>query len=287
MDEFYRLVYEEIIGAPWAIMPNALNVLLARARALAPLPEAVTPRAVSAPVGIAHIPIRGVITPRANMFTAFFGGTSLDGVTQSLRQALAEPQVSAIVLDIDSPGGSVYGVGELAAEIYRARGQKPILAVANSLAASAAYWLAAAADVVSVTPSGEVGSIGVYAAHDDYSKALEQDGVKRTMISAGRYKVEGNPWEPLSEEARAAIQKRVDEYYDAFVAAVALYRGTTDGRVRNGYGEGRVVGAQEAAGTLADHVETFDAVLSRAVRIVRRKAQDQSSRKARAAIAGL
>jgi signal peptide peptidase SppA len=130
----------------------------------------------------------------------------------AFRQALADPSIGGIVISVDSPGGSVYGVPELVAEIYRARGQKPVVAVADSMAASAAYWIACQAEQVYVTPGGEVGSIGVLTAHADMSQALANEGVSVSVISAGRYKAEASPYAPLTDEARAAIQARVDEY---------------------------------------------------------------------------
>lgn len=192
------------------------------------------------------------------------GGTSIERLTQRFRAALADQSVKAIVLDVDSPGGGVYGVEELADEISGARGKKPVVAVANSLAASAAYWLASAADELVVTPSGEVGSIGVFAAHEDISKMLEQEGVDITLISAGKFKLEGNPFEPLGEEARDAIQARVDEYYHAFIKSVAQGRGAKAEAVRKGFGQGRVVGAKEAiAQGMADREETLDNTVRR------------------------
>jgi signal peptide peptidase SppA len=192
------------------------------------------------------------------------GGTSAEGFSRRFSQALNDPTVGAIVIDVDSPGGSVYGVAELAAEIYAARGSKKIVAVANSLAASAAYWIAAAADELVVTPGGEVGSIGVYTAHEDWSKALELQGIKPSLISAGKFKTEANPYEPLTEEARAAIQTRVNEYYDMFTKAVGKYRGATPSAVREGYGQGRVVGAKEAVDlNMADRIETLSETITR------------------------
>ncbi len=134
------------------------------------------------------------------------GGTSVQGVARQFRAAMADPDIGRVILDVDSPGGQVGGVEELAREIYQARGQKPVTAIANGLAASAAYWIATAADEFVVTPSGQVGSIGVFGMHQDVSAALEKDGVKVTMVSAGKYKTEGNPFEPLTDEARAAMQ---------------------------------------------------------------------------------
>jgi signal peptide peptidase SppA len=213
---------------------------------------------------VAVLGVYGIISQRADMFTEMSGGTSTERLAARFRSAMADQAVKGIVLDVDSPGGGVYGVQELADEIRAARGQKPVVAVANSLSASAAYWIGTAAEELSVTPSGEVGSVGVYAAHEDVSKALETEGVKVTLVSAGRFKTEGNPFEPLSEEARAYMQTRVSDYYDAFVKAVAKGRGVSPDDVRKGFGQGRVVGAKQAvAERMADRVETLDDAVRR------------------------
>ena len=155
-------------------------------------------------------------------------------------------------------------MSELASEIVKARAQKPVIAVANSLAASAAYWIGCSASEFYVTPGGEVGSIGVWQAHFDYSKALEEDGVKPTLISAGKFKVEGNPYVPLDEQAQGFMQSRVDDYYNAFVEAVALGRGVSINDVKTGMGEGRVLGADAAlAQNMVDGIATFDDVLAK------------------------
>ena len=155
-------------------------------------------------------------------------------------------------------------LAELATEIVKARAQKPVVAVANSLAASAAYWIGCSAGEFYVTPGGEVGSIGVWQAHFDYSKALEEEGVKPTLISAGKFKVEGNPYVPLDPEAQAFMQSRVDDYYNAFIKAVAKGRGVSVADVRDGMGEGRVLGADAAlAAKMVDGIATFDDVLAK------------------------
>jgi signal peptide peptidase SppA len=216
--------------------------------------------------GIAVLPLYGVVTQRGNMVDDISGpgSTSTQQFTAILRQMLADDTVGQILIDIDSPGGSVYGVSELASEIVKARAQKPVIAVANSLAASAAYWIGCSASEFYVTPGGEVGSIGVWQAHFDYSKALEEDGVKPTLISAGKFKVEGNPYVPLDEQAQAFMQSRVDDYYNAFVEAVAIGRGVSINDVRNGMGEGRVLGADAAqALNMVDGVAAFDDVLAK------------------------
>jgi len=192
------------------------------------------------------------------------GGTSTERVTNSFRAALAEPSVVGIVFNIDSPGGNVHGVQALADEIFRARGRKPMIAQVNSTMASAAYWLGAAADEVVMSPGAQAGSIGVYALHRDASVAAEKEGFKMTFISAGKYKVEGNAFEPLGDEARAAVQASVDDYYGDFIGSVAKYRGVKVSDVRNGFGEGRMEKDHKAVKAgLADRVATFDDTLRR------------------------
>jgi len=222
--------------------------------------------AANAGSGIAVLPLYGVVTQRGNMVDDISGpgSTSTQQFTSALRQVLADDTVGQILIDIDSPGGSVYGVAELASEIVKARAQKPVVAVANSLAASAAYWIGCLASEFYVTPGGEVGSIGVWQAHFDYSKALEEEGVKTTLVSAGKFKVEGNPYVPLDPEAQAFMQSRVDDYYNAFIQAVTVGRGVSVDDVRNGMGEGRVLGADAAlAQRMVDGIASFDDVLAR------------------------
>ena len=136
--------------------------------------------------------------------------------------------------------------------------------MANTLAASAAYWLASAADEMVVTPSGSVGSIGIVAMHEDVSKALEAEGVKVSIVSAGKYKTEGNPYQPLSVEGRAYLQSQVDQFGGMFVDGVARGRKVSSSQVRNGFGEGRMVLAAGAVRAgMADRVATFDETLAR------------------------
>ncbi len=134
----------------------------------------------------------------------------------------------------------------------------------NALAASAAYWLAASCDEIVSTPSGQVGSIGIITAHLDTSKADDAEGVTKTVISAGKYKAEGNG--PLTEDARAAIQARVDEAYGVMVSDIARGRGVKAAEVQNGFGEGRVVSAQQAKDLgMIDRIATMDETVSRLV----------------------
>ena len=279
-----QLLLSEFLTTPWALMPERLQAMagvLTRWSAGEPPTDETMFQiqservlrdtrkqmaAANAGSGIAVLPLYGVVTQRGNMVDDISGpgSTSTQQFTSALRQVLADDTVGQILIDIDSPGGSVYGVAELASEIVKARAQKPVVAVANSLAASAAYWIGCSASEFYVTPGGEVGSIGVWQAHFDYSKALEEEGVKTTLISAGKFKVEGNPYVPLDPEAQAFMQSRVDDYYNAFIQAVAVGRGVTVDVVRNGMGEGRVLGADAAlTQRMVDGIASFDDVLAR------------------------
>jgi capsid assembly protease len=215
---------------------------------------------------IAVLPLYGVIAQKASMVNQTSGpsGTSTEEFGAAFDAAMNDPSVSAIVLDVDSPGGSINGVPELAAKIANARGSKRIVACATGMAASAAYWIASAADELAASPSADVGSIGVYTVHHDLSAALAQGGVKPTIIRAGKYKAEGHPAEPLSDDARADLQSRVDEAYNWFVGDVAKHRNTTPDAVRDGYGQGRVLSASRAKNAgMIDRVATLDEIVAR------------------------
>jgi len=220
--------------------------------------------------GVAVLPLFGMITKRANMFTKISGATTTEGFIGAFRQLRADPEVGAIIIDADSPGGGVFGVPEAASEIFASRGVKKIVTVANSFAASAAYWIGAAADEFVVTPSGKAGSIGVFGVYEDRSSLEGKDGITHRIFSAGRYKTEGNPYEPLTDEAATHMQSEVNRYYDMFVADVARYRSVQVNQIRNGFGQGRAVGAKEAvAEGMADRVATLDETIARLLRELR------------------
>jgi signal peptide peptidase SppA len=271
----YPRIYRAVMETPWAIQESKLLAIVEFLEYQAAggkfSPEEIQAKigAAQQPQGsnggaIAVLPVFGVISQRVDMMSAMSGGTSTEGFGRAFQQALSDPSVSSIILNIDSPGGSVYGVQELTDTIYAARGQKPIVAQANSLAASAAYWIASAADEIVVTPSGEVGSIGVIAVHEETSTLDERIGLKVTVMTAGKFKGEGNPYEPLSDDAKSAIEGRLQDYYGAFTSAVARGRGVSAADVRTGFGQGRVVGAQQAVKLgMADRVATLDETIAR------------------------
>jgi signal peptide peptidase SppA len=272
--------YRRIVAAsqryPWAILQEKLSeiqtVLETRSRG-----EFVSDAQVAAAIGsrkeigaikrqssIAVVSMYGTIVQRANIFTQSSGGVSTEQFGAVMEELVADDEISAIVIDVDSPGGNTAGVPELAAKIMAMRSQKKIVAVANSMMASAAYWIATAASELVAAPSALIGSIGVLAMHVDNSKALEEDGKKVTLISAGKHKTDGNPYEPLSDQAREGMQSLVDSYYDLFVSAVAQQRGVNVDQVKSGFGQGRVVLAAEAMRLgMVDRVETMEQTLQR------------------------
>lgn len=275
-----QLLLAEFSRAPWALTPDYLSLMagvLTRHAFGIPVSaeimdkidddkQARSNRAAQHQKSgaIAVIPVYGVLTQRPPQNVSGPGATSTAQIAQAIKMAANDSNVSQILLDFDGPGGSVYGTLEAGDEIYKARQLKPVIGVSNSMAASATFWLASQCSELYCTPGGEVGSIGVYTAHQYLGKALEAEGVDMTLISAGQYKTEGNPFEPLGDEAKAAIQARVDDYYGMFLSAVGRGRGVTAAQVKSNMGGGRMLGATEAqAAGMIDGVMTFDAVLEK------------------------
>lgn len=171
-------------------------------------------------------------------------GSSIRNIVGKLREALLSD--GDIILNINSPGGTVAGVQELSDMIFDMRSSRRIIAFANPLAASAAYWIGSAATEFYAAPMGEVGSIGVFRMHSEYSKMLENDGVTVTMIGTPEFKTEGNMYQPLSDEAKAYYQAQNDADYEKFAKSVARNRGITLAKVQSQYGKGRLLLADDA-----------------------------------------
>ena len=174
--------------------------------------------------GIAVIPIHGYLAHRVdshvpNTYTGY------NYISNMVNAAAEDPEVHSIVLDVNSPGGMVNGAFETADVIRAARDKKPVTAIVDSSAYSAAYLLSSASTSIHAPKSGGVGSVGVVTMHVDMSQMLENDGIKVTMLYAGKYKVDGNPYEKLSEGARSRIETRLSQSYNLFVNTVAENRG--------------------------------------------------------------
>ncbi len=243
---------------------RAPTVLQGRADAFVPEEQAASKPVRGVKGGIGVIPVYGMIQQRLTSELMKAGGTSVEEISAGLDALLANKAVDAIVLDVDSPGGEVSKVPELSDQLFAARAQKKLYASVNSLAASAGYWIASAAEQVMVTPSGYAGSIGVYMLHEDVSKALDAGGIKVTLVSAGKYKTEGNPFEPLDADARAHLQEQVDATYSKFLKALARNRDRSLDDVRKNFGQGRMMNAEEAvAAGLADRQMSFEDLMAR------------------------
>jgi signal peptide peptidase SppA len=182
--------------------------------------------------GVAIIEIRGTLVQRQMGLRPVSGLTGYGAIRQNFCMALGDEAVKAIAFDIDSPGGDVAGCFDLTDEIYLARGRKPIWAILDETAASAAYALAAACDRVIVPRTGYAGSIGVIVLHVDLSRMLEKEGVTVTVLQFGDRKADGQPAIPLSDPAREALQADIDTVGELFVNSVAYYRGLEPARVR-------------------------------------------------------
>lgn len=261
-----------LFGVPLAIHRPKLDVILAvlgprvgladlgAASGYTP-PQRQCSTAPGSPPGVAILPIHGTLVRRTVGLEAESGLTSYAGLAAQLDAAIANPAVSAILLDIDSPGGESGGVFDLADRIRVASQIKPVWAVANDMAFSAAYALASAANRVFVSRTGGVGSIGVIAMHVDQSEKDAQDGVHYTAVFAGDRKNDLNPHEPISSEAHVFLKAEVNRIYGLFVETVARHRGLELSAVRDTEA-GLFFGQAAVAMGLADAVGTFDDALT-------------------------
>lgn len=266
-----ELILRTAISKPWMILPDKLAEIFDFLRIhsefgtipderIQAIVEAANRRKEESPADVGSvktIPILGTIVPRSTSMSAMSGLPSVQGISKQLREGLADDSVSSIVFDIDSPGGMVDGIPDLAADIRSARRKKPIYASVNGLGASAAYYLASATGRIAATQTSEVGSIGVITGHREYTAMEEKKGIKTTIVKAGKYKAEANPWEPLSKEAKAELQESVNYYYDLFLRDVAKGRGVKKATVETDFGEGRLVRPNEALRKgMIDAIET-------------------------------
>ena len=206
-----------LFGTPLLVQRAKLDVILAvmgeRLGVAPPLADLALPApksATAAPTGIAVIPILGTLVKRSLGMEAASGLTSYSEIAAMLDAAVADPMVSGILLDIDSPGGEASGSFELARRVREVAAMKPVWAVANDAAYSAAYAIAASAQRLFVTETGGVGSIGVIALHVDQSVKDAKDGYRFTAITAGAHKNDYSPHEPLSDAAKTELQGEVD-----------------------------------------------------------------------------
>lgn len=254
-----------LFGVPLAIHRPKLDIILSVLGTRVGLADLAAPTGFTPPARtptpahdkIAVIPVHGTLLRRTSGLDAESGLASYAAIGAQLDAALAHPDVAAILLDIDSPGGESSGVFDLAERIRAACAIKPVWAVANEMAFSAAYALAAASSRVFVSRTGGVGSIGVIAMHIDQSIKDAKDGVRYTAVYAGARKNDLNPHAPLSDQAHAVLQSEVQRIYEVFVDTVARHRGLDAEAVR-ATEAGLFFGADALAAGLADSVGSFD-----------------------------
>lgn len=259
---------------PWAIEAPWLRTVLKIANREGDGPAAVSAQlgrplentqAVEMRDGVAVISLIGPIFPRANLFTEVSGATSIAIAARDFYSALNNPQVSAILLNIDSPGGDVTGVSEFADMIASARGIKPVHAYVGGLGASAAYWLASAAEQITIDKTARVGSIGVVMAmpNPDASTAEEIE-----IVSSQSPNKRPNV---ATEEGRATVQETVDALAEVFVDAVARNRDVKPSKVLSDFGRGGVlVGKAAVAAGMANKTGSYEGAL-KALRTAARK----------------
>jgi capsid assembly protease len=218
--------------------------------------------------GVAIVRIVGEMVNRGQWIGASSGLVSYEGTKHAITRAAASPKVKSILLDIQSPGGEALGCFDAAATVRAARAVKPVIAVANGMMLSAAYALGSQASEIFVVDGGYVGSIGVVWMHVDMSKALSDEGYAVTLVHAGAHKVDGHPYAPLPDDVRTEAQRRVDETYGLFVAAVAAGRGARCDEAKARATEARVLSARDAvAAGLADRIGSFEDALAYAAEI--------------------
>ena len=271
-----RHIFSRVLNTPLLIDPAKLQVILGvlsrkagvEIEGLQQVAEDPFTRRDRRPTGdprISVIPVYGSLVHRSLGLRPESGMRSYESIRSDFRRALNDPDTVGILFDIDSPGGEVSGLFDLVDEIYQARGTKPIFAVANEVALSAAYAIASAADETYLPRTGWVGSIGVIAVHVDQSAFDAKMGFRYETISAGAREADFSPHGGLNDEARAFLQATVNETYDVFVKAVARNRNlpeeairSTDAAIYHG------INAVQAG--LADGVLTVDQAIQKLIR---------------------
>lgn len=255
------------LSGVWAITQEAMSAFVdALAGSLESTPNAAIgndsapannpPYVMDGPVAI--IPVKGALSKNGLEFWGIQWLASMRAIAAAIMQAAEDPNVCAIMLDVESPGGTVDGVEELAGAVAAASLAKPVFAYADGLMASAAYWASCHAREIAASATSRVGSIGVVLMHREYSRALDQNGITVNILAAGHFKTAGNSAQPLSDEMKAYIQSGIDDVYEMFLAAVSAGRGVSREQAL-GMADGKIF----LAGT-AQSTGLIDRVCSRA-----------------------
>lgn len=258
-------IWNRITGDPWAITEESLHTILDIAQRNNETPEAIAAKlgrklqnsyAVTVRDNVAIIPITGPLFRYANIFTSVSGATSYELIAQDFSSALDNPNIKAVIFDIDSPGGEVNGVSELANMIYEARGKKPIIAYASGDACSGAYWIASAADKIIASETSALGSIGVAGVYGGNSKQGNQIEI---VSSQSPYK----RLDPSTDEGKTKLQSRIDTMAEVFMENISRNRNVKLETVKNDFGKGDVfIGKQAVIAGLADRLGSMEKIIN-------------------------
>lgn len=257
-----RRVLAAIHDEPWAILPGHLESIVEIASRNGD-PEALAVKMgqrldnserVAVRDGVAVIPVTGPIFRYSSLFTEISGATSVELLARDFRAALDDPSVQAVLLEINSPGGQMAGIHEFAAQVFAARGVKPVTAYVGATGASAAYWIAAACDRIVADPTAVLGSIGVV------MTLPKSDGRTLEIVSSRSPK---KRLDPETDDGRRELVGTLDELAAVFIADVAAFRGVSVQTVETDFGQGGVlVGAPAVAAGMADALGSFEGVLA-------------------------
>lgn len=263
-------ILSRIKSQPWACTPETMETIIDIASRQNLSPEAVA-KELGRPLrnsydvemrdSVAVLPMQGPLIRYATMFSQISGATSYDMLAQDFARAVNDPNVTSIVLNIDSPGGEANGVSEFADQIFAARGTKPIIAYVGGMGASAAYWLAAAADEVVISDTSILGSIGTVMNVTDTKEKDAKNGVKNYTIVSSQSPYKRT--DPSTEEGQNQMQVLVNSLSDVFIEKVAAYRGVDTETVMKNFGQGGVIVGQAAVTAgLADRVGSFEGLVA-------------------------
>jgi signal peptide peptidase SppA len=208
------------------------------------------------------VSIIGELVGRGAWMGASSGLTSYEGIIQQVRNAAEDRDVRAIILDIDSPGGAAFGMADAARQIRKIAAGTRLVASINSMAASAAYGLASAADEIVVGESGVAGSVGVLLVHLDRSRQFDRAGITTNIIKTGDEKALANPYQPLSDDDRATLEAEINRVMDGFIRVVTDHRPKLTAKAIRDLQAGIRIGEDAVKAGLADRVGTFESVLA-------------------------
>lgn len=265
-------------GTSWAMEPGALEILFQGAQefiggkaetvqaAIATVRQEKKEKPYTIENGVAILTISGPIVRKDSFWSLWLGCISIPTILSGLKAAYEDPAVKALVLYNDSPGGTAQGLEPIADLIHMIDQEKPVVSYATGMMASADYWIGSAARSIVADSTAHVGSIGVVIVHYDYSENDRQFGLKRTYLTAGKYKALGNDAEPLSSDARTMFEDQLNHYYSLFVDSVARNRNTDSQTVLDKMADGRVfIGRQALEAGLIDSLGSLATAIDLAV----------------------